>query len=46
LARSLGPVIDDAVIDATIARLADSWQGEEAAHGIAAFLNRTPPRWA
>lgn len=46
LARALGPRIDDAVIDATIARLADAWEGEEAAHGIEAFLTKTPPRWA
>lgn len=46
LARSLGPRIDAAVIDATIERLADTWETEEAAHGIAAFLSKTPPRWA
>lgn len=46
LARSLGPVIDDTVIDATITRLADTWETPEAAQGIAAFLNRTPPPWA
>lgn len=45
LARALGPVIDDAVIDATIARLADTWEGDEAAHGIDAFLNKTAPDW-
>ncbi|WP_102109028.1 crotonase/enoyl-CoA hydratase family protein [Oceaniglobus roseus] len=46
LARSLGPRIDDAVIESTIARLADTWEGEEAAHGIAAFLDRRPARWS
>ncbi|MFD1343125.1 crotonase/enoyl-CoA hydratase family protein [Litorisediminicola beolgyonensis] len=46
LARSLGPRIDDAVIEDTIRRLADTWEGEEAAHGIGAFLDKTPPRWA
>ncbi|MEL6318831.1 MAG: crotonase/enoyl-CoA hydratase family protein, partial [Pseudomonadota bacterium] len=46
LARALGPRIDAAVIDDTIERLADIWEGEEAAHGIDAFLNKTPPRWA
>lgn len=46
LARALGPRIDEAVIDDTIRRLADTWEGEEAAHGIAAFLDKTPPRWA
>jgi len=38
LARMLGPRIDDAVIDATIERLADQWEGPEAAEGIAAFF--------
>ncbi|WP_138472606.1 crotonase/enoyl-CoA hydratase family protein [Poseidonocella sp. HB161398] len=46
LARALGPRIDDGVIDETIRQLADAWETEEAAHGIAAFLDRTPPRWA
>jgi methylglutaconyl-CoA hydratase len=46
LARSLGPRIDAEVIEATINRLADTWEGEEAAHGIAAFLAKEPPRWA
>lgn len=45
LARSLGPRVDDAVIDDTIRRLADTWETEEAAHGIEAFLTRTKPRW-
>ncbi|MBO0906368.1 crotonase/enoyl-CoA hydratase family protein [Jiella sonneratiae] len=46
LARALGPVIDDAVIDATIARLADAWEAEEAREGIAAFLEKRQPRWS
>jgi methylglutaconyl-CoA hydratase len=46
LARALGPRIDDAVIDASIRALADTWEGEEAAHGIACFLEKRPPRWA
>ncbi|PID60352.1 MAG: enoyl-CoA hydratase [Gammaproteobacteria bacterium] len=46
LARSLGPRIDDDVIDDTIRRLADTWEGEEAAHGIECFLNRATARWA
>lgn len=45
LARALGPRIDAQVIDDTIRRLADTWEGEEAAHGIAAFLDKTPARW-
>lgn len=46
LARSLGPRIDDAVIEDTIKRLADTWEGEEAREGIDAFLNKRKPRWA
>ena len=45
LARALGPRIDAGVIDDTIRRLADTWEGEEAAHGIDAFLNKRPARW-
>ena len=45
LARALGPRIDDAVIDDTIKRLADTWEGEESAEGIDAFLNKRPARW-
>jgi methylglutaconyl-CoA hydratase len=46
LARSLGPRIDAGVIDDTIRRLADTWEGEEAGHGINAFLTKTPARWS
>lgn len=46
LVRSLGPRIDEQVIEDSIRRLADIWEGEEAAHGIAAFLSKTPARWA
>lgn len=46
LARFLGPPIDDAVIDATITRLADSWETDEARQGIAAFLEKRKPPWA
>ena len=45
LARALGPRIDDALIDHTINQLCDIWEGEEAAHGIAAFLAKEKPRW-
>ena len=45
LLRSLGPRIDEQVIEGTIERLADIWEGEEASHGIYAFLNKTKPRW-
>lgn len=46
LARFLGPKIDDAVIDETIERLVDTWEGEEAKAGIDAFLTKTKPPWA
>ncbi|MEM7178028.1 MAG: crotonase/enoyl-CoA hydratase family protein [Pseudomonadota bacterium] len=45
LARALGPTIDAATIQDTIERLADTWEGEEAAHGIETFLTKTKPRW-
>jgi methylglutaconyl-CoA hydratase len=45
LLRSLGPRIDEQVIERTIERLADIWEGEEASHGIDAFLNKAKPRW-
>ena len=45
LARALGPRIDAQVIDDTIRRLADVWEGEEAAHGIDAFLKKESARW-
>ena len=45
LTRALGPRIDEELIDDTIRRLADTWEGEEAAHGIAAFLTKTSARW-
>lgn len=45
LARSLGPAIDPAVIERTIEFLADTWETDEAAKGIDAFLNKTPPPW-
>lgn len=46
LARSLGPTIDETVIEDTIRRLADVWEGAEARAGIAAFLGKHPPPWA
>ena len=45
-ARSLGSKIDEAAIEDSIQRLADTWEGEEAAHGVAAFLNKEDPDWA
>lgn len=46
LTRALGARIDEDVIDMTIAALADTWETEEARHGIEAFLTKSKPRWA
>ena len=46
LARSLGPSIDDDVIEDTIKCLADTWEGDEACEGIDAFLEKRRPSWA
>ena len=46
LARSLGPTIDPKEIEHSIAQLADTWEGEEASHGLEAFLSKTKPRWS
>lgn len=46
LARRLGPVIDDTVIEQTIAALVAQWETPEAAEGIAAFFDKRPPVWA
>jgi len=46
LARRLGPKIDEATIDETIERLADTWEGKEARLGIEAFLAKTKAPWA
>lgn len=43
--RDLGAPIDDASIEASINRLADIWEGDEAREGIAAFFAKTPPPW-
>ena len=45
LARALGPRIDDAVIEDSIRRLADAWEGPEAGPGIRAFLEKRPAPW-
>lgn len=45
LARSLGPRIDDAVIEGTIAALKARWETEEAAEGIAAFFDKRKAAW-
>ncbi|WP_179378450.1 crotonase/enoyl-CoA hydratase family protein [Jannaschia marina] len=46
LARSLGPVIDEATIAATVGALAARWEGGEAAEGVGAFFDKRKPRWA
>jgi methylglutaconyl-CoA hydratase len=46
LVRSLGIRIDDSVIDHTIRRLADTWEGPEAREGILSFLDKKPAPWA
>jgi methylglutaconyl-CoA hydratase len=46
LARELGPRIDAEVIEDTIRRLADTWEGDEATQGIAAFFAKTDAPWA
>jgi methylglutaconyl-CoA hydratase len=46
LARAMGPVIDDAVIDRTIRALVAQWETDEAREGIAAFFDKRKPGWA
>ncbi|MEO0369981.1 MAG: crotonase/enoyl-CoA hydratase family protein [Pseudomonadota bacterium] len=45
LLRQLGPVIDDAVIEMSIAALIDAWEDPEAAEGIGAFFDKRAPFW-
>lgn len=45
LARDLGPRIDPKVIEDSVRRLADIWEGAEAMHGISAFLEKRKPDW-
>ena len=45
LARSLGMPITGAVIEATVERLADVWETDEAREGISAFLEKREPWW-
>lgn len=44
--RRLGPVIDAAAVEDSIARLVACWEDAEAAEGIAAFFERRKPDWA
>lgn len=45
LARRLGPVIDDAVIEMTVQSLVGRWEGEEIREGIAAFFEKRSASW-
>ena len=45
LVHSLGPQIDDEVIDNTISELVARWQTAEAQEGIAAFFEKRKPDW-
>ena len=45
MARKLGAPITTEIIDASIEALADTWEGDEAAEGIAAFLEKRAPLW-
>ncbi|MEM7508196.1 MAG: crotonase/enoyl-CoA hydratase family protein [Pseudomonadota bacterium] len=46
LARSLGPPINEAVMEQTIERLADTWETPDAAEGVAAFFEHRKPVWS
>lgn len=46
LTRLMGLHIDEAIVEETIKRLADTWEGDEAKAGIDAFFAKTPPPWA
>ena len=46
LVRALGPRIDDAVIETTVAALLETWEHPEATEGITAFFDRRKPAWA
>jgi methylglutaconyl-CoA hydratase len=45
LARDMSVPITDAMIDDSITRLADIWEGAEANEGIAAFFAKRKPNW-
>jgi methylglutaconyl-CoA hydratase len=46
LARSLGPAMDEATVERTIAALADAWERPEAHEGVSAFFDKRKPLWA
>ena len=43
--RDLGPPIDEQAVAASVDRLIERWESEEAAEGIGAFFDRRRPRW-
>lgn len=45
LARMLGPSITPEIVDETINRLVETWEGEEAKAGIAAFFEKRKAPW-
>ncbi|MEM6897937.1 MAG: enoyl-CoA hydratase, partial [Pseudomonadota bacterium] len=45
LARSLGPRIDDAVLEHAAQALTDIWQGDEVKEGVSAFFEKRVPAW-
>ena len=45
LVRALGPRIDAAMIDETVAALVRRWESPESAEGIAAFFDKRAPSW-
>ncbi|MDQ2095384.1 crotonase/enoyl-CoA hydratase family protein [Rhodalgimonas zhirmunskyi] len=45
LARSLGAPITEEIIEATIDRLVETWEGAEAREGIAAFFDKRKAPW-
>ncbi|OYR19834.1 crotonase/enoyl-CoA hydratase family protein [Brucella thiophenivorans] len=45
LIHALSAPIDEAVIEMTLTRLADTWETQEAAEGIAAYFAKVSPSW-
>ena len=43
--RALAPPVDETVVAATVDRLIERWEDDEAAEGIDAFFDRRKPRW-
>lgn len=46
LARSLGPRINETVMEESAAALVAAWEGDEVTEGLAAFFEKRAPRWA